>query len=319
MNTTELEEALRRSAYIGTATAFPNFTQQVLLSEMTDKLQTVFEDIVVKARAGYWLQNTITTTVAGQSRYRVPPRAVVGGLEKVEIAESATGPWMKIAEVPASIEQDYRQNNAGTPWVFTMAGDAVDVIPTPPAGMRLRLTYYIRPSQLIPVQPVGVTAGVITAVNTTARTIVVTALPSSYASGTFTAFVAPGTYTIDVVSATGWHELQLASETATLAGTTFTCTTGGDMSRIAVGDYVRAADQSEWPCLPDDFHRCLADATAVKILIELNLVEKSAVLAANNGNDLQRFKSLLVPRVKAEPKQIGLMRRSRGYGWGSFR
>jgi hypothetical protein len=156
-------------------------------------------------------------------------------------------------------------------------------------------------------------------VNTTARTITVSALPSYYINGAFVAFTSPSSMDIDVVRRDGWHELQLVTEAASLSGLTFTCSGGGDLSRIIAGDYVRLAGQAEWPCLPDDFHRCLADATAVKILIELNLVEKSAVLAANNGNDLQRFKSLLVPRVKAEPKQIGLMRRSRGYGWGSFR
>ena len=314
MNTTELEQAIRNSTFIGDANAFTEFTTNRILLEANDKLATVFEDIVVKARAGYWAHEFIYTVAAGDSRYRIPPRAVVQGLEKIECATASTGPWIPLEQIPIAVASYYKANTQGTPYVYSVYGDIVDVIPTPQSGTFLKMTYYIRPSRLCPTQ----TAGLITAVNTGARTVTVNSVPVSYANdGTSTA-ITSGSTAIDIVHPDGWHELSMVNQTQTLSGTTFTIAGADDMGDILVGDYVRAAGQSDWPCLPDDFHRCLADTAAIKILLEQGLTSKANDLANNNGNDLTRFRSLLLPRVKSQPKSIGIMQRSRGYvypGW----
>ena len=319
MRSDELIAAARLSAFIGDANAFTEYTTAVMLRELNDKLQTVFEDIVVKARAGYWLHGVNLTTAANVARYRIPARAVVGGLEKVELAQTTLGPYVKLDEVPAAIAQNYETVAGGTTVVFTVSGDQVELLPAPNSAFALRLTYYIRPSRLAISQSStqggdGVDRGRITAINTVARTLVVNAVPFDQ-SLTVPAALTSGLQSIDVVHPDGWHELSLVGAPQTFATLTFTVGGTDSMADITIGDYVRVADQTDWPCLPDDFHRCLADACAIKILLEMNIGEKAAALAANNGNDLQRFQSLLQPRVKAEPKTIGIMRRARGWGY----
>ena len=318
MNSDDLIVACRRSAFIGDATAFTDYTDQIVLNELNDKLQTAFEDIVVKARSGYWLHDFIYTTVANDARYRIPPRAVVGGLEKVDISSSAGSTvFYKLDEIPAAISQDYRVTVAGNPYVFTTQGDIVELIPTPNAGMTLRLAYYIRPSRLVTQQSStqngGTIRGLITAINTSTRVVTVNVIPFDQ-SLSVPAAITSGQQLIDIVHPDGWHELSLVGATQTFSGLNITVGGTDSLADVQVGDYVRVAEQTDWPCLPDDFHRCLADTAAVKILLEQSLADKSALLADNVGNDLLRFKSLLVPRVKAEPKIIGVMRRSRGYG-----
>lgn len=313
MNSTELEQAIRNSAFIGDAAAFTEFTQNRVLLEANDKLATVFEDIVVKARAGYWAHEFIYTVAANDSRYRIPPRAVVQGLEKIECASALTGPWIPLEQVPISIASYYKASTQGTPYIFSVFGDIVDVMPTPAVGTFLKMTYYIRPSRVCPTQAIGL----ITNVNTAARQVSVNAIPLNYANDGTSATLTSGT-AIDIIHADGWHELSMVNQPETFSGTTFTLGGTDDMGDILVGDYVRAAGQTDWPCLPDDFHRCLADATAVKLLLEQGLSDKANDLANNNGNDLTRFRSLLLPRVKSQPKSIGVMQRSRGYvypGW----
>jgi hypothetical protein len=320
----ELIAAARFSAFIGDASAFTDWSDARILIELNDKLQSAFEDIVVKARAGFWLHEFIYTTIDNDSDYRIPPRSVVGGLEKVEIAAGSDQPYTKLSEIPVSISQDYRTPTGGSsssPYVFTVNGDVVDIIPTPPAGYLLKLTYYIRPSRLQTSQSstqggAAVDRGRITGVDTVARTVTVNVLPFDYALTT-PAQITSALQTLDVVHPDGWHELSYVGATQTISGVTITFTDAHDMTDIQVGDYVRAADQTDWPCLPDDFHRCLADTVAIKILIMMMLSDKATVLSENVGNDLLRFKSLLLPRVKAEPKSIGLIRRSRGpiYPW----
>lgn len=315
MRTDELVSALRRTAFIGDAAAFTDWTDALLQMELNDKLQSVFNDIVTKARAGYWLKDRVVTATANLSRYRIPPRAVVGGLEKVEWSPVGTlGTWSRLTQVPASIEQQYRASATGTPSLYTIEGDVVDLIPAPQSGF-LRLSYYIRPSKLVTQQSAspGTVRGLISNVNTLARTVTVNALPFDMSLAVPAAI--SGTPLLDIVHPDGWHELSYVGDAvASIAGLVLTLSGTSDMSDIAVGDFVRSAEQTDWPCLPDDFHRALADISAVKVMLALGMTEKSASVQQNVANDMTRFQSLLQPRVKAEPKQIGIVRRGRGGG-----
>jgi hypothetical protein len=322
MRSEELDAAARQSAYIGDANAYPAYTQTILLNELNDKLQSAFEDIVVKARSGYWLHEFVYTATGSSARFRIPPRAVVGGLEKVEISASASGqPFNRLEEIPQSIVQNYEGQSPGFPYIYTVQGDQVEVVPMPTAGMVVRLTYYIRPSRLVPSQsdPNGTQRGKITSIAAIAsRQVTVNALPFDQ-SLTVPVAITSGSQTVDVVHPDGWHELSLVGAAQTFSG--FVITFGGtdSLGDIQVGDYVRVADQTDWPCLPDDFHRSLADTAAIKILYELHALDKAQALELSNGYDLQRFRSLLLPRVKSDPKQIPILRRARGWGYPGWR
>lgn len=322
MRSEELESACRQSAFIGDANAYPAYTQAIVLNELNDKLGSAFEDIVVKARAGYWLHEYVYTTVANVARYRIPARAIVGGLEKVEIAAAASGqPFNKLEEIPQSIIQNYEGQSPGFPYVYTVQGDQVEIVPVPTAGMALRLTYYIRPSRLVPSQsdPNGTQRGKITSIASIgSRIVTVNALPFDQ-SLTVPAAITSALQSVDIVHPDGWHELSLVGATQTISGLNITIGGSDSLGDVQVGDYVRVADQTDWPCLPDDFHRALADCAAIKILYELHMLEKAQALELSNGYDLQRFKSLLQPRVKSDPKVIPVMRRSRGWGYPGWR
>ena len=321
MRSEELEVATRQAAFIGDAAAYPAYTQAVIFNQLNDKLAKVFEDIVVKARAGYWLHEYVFTANGTQARFRIPPRAVVGGLEKVEIAAAISGqPFSKLTEIPQSSIQDYEGVAPGYPYVYTVQGDQVELVPAPTSGMAVRLTYYIRPSRLYASQsdPNGTQRGKITAINTSTRVVTVNALPFDQ-SLTVPAAITSGSQTVDIVHPDGWHELSLVGATQTISGLNITLGGSDSLTDVQVGDYVRVADQTDWPCLPDDFHGCLADVAAIKILYELNMLDKAQALEVSTGNDLARFRSLLLPRVKADTKQIPIFRRSRAAGYPGWR
>lgn len=320
MNSADLLQALRYNAYIGDAAAFTAYTDARLLLEMDDKLNSVYSDIVIKARNGYWAKEIISTTTVGRGRYRIPPRSAVGGLEKVEVADSTGGNWYRLREVPESEFNLYEgpiSGNPGQPQVYTIQGDQIVMAQTPSAVVPLRFTYYLRPSRLVPQQSTtaggGTVRGLITAVNTVARTVTVAVLPFDQSLSP-PAAITTANQLIDIVHPNGWHELALVGASQTIAGVgPFTITIGGtaDMSDIEVGDFVRAAEQTDWPCLPDDFHRSLADVAAIKIMIERSV--PSDGLQANVANDLERFRSLLLPRTKSEPKTVPPSLKTRGY------
>jgi hypothetical protein len=326
MHTAALLYWLRTDAYIGDASAYPDQTDIALLPELTHKLHTVFEDIVVKARAGYWLKEDTLITISGRGRYRIPPRSVVGGLEKIEVAPN--GVYYALKEVSpedmSSWEGSISAGNPGNPAVFIAMGDQIEMFPTPNAVFPIRMTYYIRPSQLtasqnnqfVDGQSGGTDRGRITAITNTPtdKRLWVNAVPFDMAIASPAAMT---TQSIDVVHPDGWHELALVNVTQTPDTGNFILPNNTDLSDVQIGDYVRVADQTDWPCIPDDFHRCLADVAAIKVAVELGLREKGDDLAMNVENDLVRFRSLLLPRVKSEPKETPIDLKTRGGGGSS--
>lgn len=324
MRSDEILAWVRLDAYIGDASVYPDQTDLVLLDECTHKLHSVFEDIVTKAREGYWLKEFVTTTTVGRGRYRIPARSVVGGLEKVEVADAVGGTYYRLQEMSAVQIENWEgaiSGNPGAPIVFVVQGDQLEMFPTPNAVVPLRLTYYVRPSKLTVSQSSTqggaladrgrITATSVNGVNPVTITVNVVPFDNSL---TVPAAITSALQSIDVVHPDGWHELALVGSTQTLAGSVFTLPNGTDISDVSVGDYVRVADQTDWPCLPDDFHRCLADVVAIKVATELELDDKIKTLSQNVENDLIRFRSLLVPRVKSEPKTTPVSLKSRGWG-----
>lgn len=289
-----------------------------LLKELNAKLSSVFEDVVTKARAGYWLKHVTVVTQAGQARYRIPPRACVGGLESVELAVTVGGRFRALDEVPNTDVPTY-QGTDKQPHSFTCFGDTVLLLPTPNQAFPLRLNYYLRPSRVLTSQSSvtgvvmgsdNVVRGRVDAVDPALRTIEVNVIPFDQLLAT-PAAITSQLQTIDVVRPDGWHEVVLIGAPQTFVGTTITVGGDQDMGDIQVGDFVRVAGQTDWPCLPEDFHQALADVASIKICLQRDMAAKSTSLAENTQGDLLRFRSMLLPRVKSQPKEIPFTLRGR--------
>lgn len=276
MNAEEIIAAVRITAFLPSTD--PVFTAAQIRREATDVLHTVCQRAVVIARtagAGYWLKRHTVTTASSATRYRIPHRAIGGTLEAISIG---THP------------------NEGTAPAHRIFGDVIVFERAPTDGQSLHFDYYVRPSLLCESQ----TAGRITDKDVNARTVTVNSLPTDRV---LAATVLTGA-TFDIVKPNGWHEIAVVNRTATIASTTFTFEAGTDLTDVEVGDYVRAADQTDWPCLPDDFHRTLADATAESILISKNATDKAGVVAQKAGAAWARFQDIILPRIKNAPPRI---------------
>jgi hypothetical protein len=263
MNATELVTAVRVTGRLDDADA--DFTDARIRQELTDAQQAVFGHTIVQARAGAWLKQLDVTTTADRTRYRLPYRACAGVGESVEL-DAAGGS------------------------LYEIHGDQVVFYSAPSAGSTLRFTYYLRPSLLTAIQ----TAGAVTAVNTAALTVTVNSLPLNRVTG---ATIATSNK-LDIVHSNGWHELAVVNVAGSISSLTITFPTGTDLTDVEVGDYVRAADQTDWPCLPDDFHRCLANMTAARINRARGNFSRAQEIEKESEGDIGRFADILQPRIK---------------------
>lgn len=318
VNSTELIEAVRQEVFIDQAN-FEDFGDARILLELSDELRTTFSRAVTQARSGYWLKQKQVPVVPGVAKYPIPRRAVIGGLENVSIA-AVGGKFYKLQEVTETHTQDYEMAPGHTGQVvkYAVRADQVVLLPTPAQDYTLRLSYYLRPSQLLPTQ----IEGRIISVDPDARTVELETISAPLNQITATA-IADGDL-VDVVHPSGWCEVALVgAPVLSVFGSTITL--GGDdpMDEIVEGDYVRAAEQTDWPCLPEDFHRTLAKSAAVKCMSQMHMFQKADATAGQVNGDLARFSDLLVSRVKSEapvlkaPRSIlQAGRTQRGfYGW----
>jgi hypothetical protein len=294
---------LRRNCQLEDTAA--DYTDAVLLVELNDALTTSFERSVIDAKANYWITYQDYTLTAGQALYRLPQRNI--GLSKVELSGASPNSqgWCRLPETSEDHIDAFQGplTSQGTPERYVLRSDRIWLFPTPSSSLTLRVWYYTGPSRLIPFN--ALTTGQIASIDTTNRVLTLTAAAIAYDTpgSTTPTTITTGTRLIDVVGQNVWHDMQLVnvSATFTASGLTVTLPVGTDMSYLQVGDWVRAADQSDYPMIPEDFHRTIVDIASVKILIQRDFQGKASGYAQSANADMQRFALMIADRVQEEP------------------
>lgn len=303
MNSAELDARVRMGAFIGEPTTYPDYTAAWVLNELNDQQVKLFESKIVNSGQGYWRKSYQFAIVAGDSTYPVPPRAITGGFAKIDIAYDSNLNFMPLQEYSEEDVRLIEMTQPGPVAGFIMRGDQLALLPVPDSSaFSIRPSYYLRPSRMQTPQSLGLLGGTdrgrITSIASIAsRQVTVNALPFDMELAV-PAAITSAQQKIDIVRSNGWHEVQVVSATQTISGSVITIGGVDDLSTVQVDDYVRVAEQTDWPALPDDYATCLSDATAVKIMLQLNMSAKAKDLAASLSGDLLRFQDLLKPRVK---------------------
>jgi hypothetical protein len=302
VNATEMLALLRLNTLLEDTA--PDYGDVALLRELNDALTTKFQRMVLDARRGYWLHYVDYQLTAGTKSVRLPPRAT--SISKVQIGTgtSSTADFQRLPQVDDGHSEVFEgaRSSVGRPQCWFARGDRVHLSPAADSGgYVVRVWYYIRPSWLVPAP--NNDNGRITAINTTTRVLTVNLLPVDQLLSSPT-FITSGNQRIDVVHPDGWHELALVGAPQTYSGVNITVGGSDPLDEISVGDYVRVADQSEWPPIPDDFHRCVVDIATVKILIQRDYQAKAVGFASDVGTDMQRFGAIIANRVREEPRVV---------------
>lgn len=311
MNTTEMLAQLRLNCLIEDGSA--DYSDAVLLRELSDALTTKFQDTIVGFRNGTWQQRYHIAVTSGVPTYRLADQVTV--ISKVEIgygtlSTSENTAFTRLAKVDEGhsdlFEGSY--SGLGQPRAYVLRGNNITILPTPDnSSYLLRVTYYRRPPRLYPSQNSvsGTDRGRVTTITPSTGTIIVNALPLDQSLASPTA-IATGAY-IDVIRPSGWYDHSLSNTfVAFVSGTvlTFAANIIDQLKLVQVGDYVRVYGQSDWPMLPEDFHRCVVDVASTKILIQRGYQQKAANFAGDVTADLQRFDTLYSNRTREEPRRV---------------
>src|SRR4051812_21296401 len=85
MRSDELVDRVRIAADIGSVAAWPDYPDSRILAELSERHMQLMGDEEIRAHADYGVQTLDYTTVAANEWYPVPPRAIGGAFEKLEI------------------------------------------------------------------------------------------------------------------------------------------------------------------------------------------------------------------------------------------
>lgn len=287
MNSTELVSAVRLAGQLSTQD--PTYTSTVILDEASQALIERFAEPVSKLRQGYWLHVQETATDVLANFVRIPPRALVQGLEKVEISEDNGANYKPLGILTQLQSGSLSPTEVGPPTHYTLEGDCIRLFPYPQSTSYLiRFTYYLRPPALVAYAASCVVSSsffyAIT-VNTNPSLLGITA----------------GS-TVDIQNADGSHELAVVGATVTsvtgVGPYVINLDTEVETGRVRAGDIVRPADQAVYPMLPKELHRPLADYVAAVILTSKGDAEKASNLANKANNGIERVVNMANPRNK---------------------
>lgn len=316
MRSDELIDRVRKAADIGSVAAWPDFPDSRILAELTERHMQLMGDEEVRAHAGYGVQTKRITCIAGNDTYPVPARAIGGAFEKLEIQPAGQQRFQQLVREEISGSEVYDLGEtapAGLPQRYTVRDGWVVLYPPPTPGLILKFTFYIRPSQIVQSQCSalggdGVDRGRITAFDTVARTVTVNAPPFDQLAVPPVPISATYRPLVDIIRPSGTFALHLFDGGPyDFFASSFILLGTGSMARLQVGDYVRVADQTDWPMgLPLECHRMVANRAAAEIARDIGVEEKVQMLTAVAEADLVRFRRMRSPQVKSQPVVIPL-------------
>lgn len=297
MNTLQFLERVRQNAALPDNTE--NWSDDAVLIEATEALRTRFATEIVNTGSGYWRHQKVVNTVTNQNEYRIPPRSVAQGLQKLEVSTDNGQTWRLMEIVTLGSDGFYESARTGTPTHFSHYADYVRVFPTPAnTTTQLRFTYYLSPPDLIPYLSSGTVSSI------------VSPLVIRTNGGDPSGYLSPSGGTLDVVATDGSCETVLVDVTYSsysfVGGDVYEWTfpAGTDLTRVAAGQVFRVPDTTDFIPLPREAHNTLASYTAGVVLLNIGDSAQGEKLAAKAGNDVRRVVDLAIPRDKAHPKRI---------------
>lgn len=295
MDVTELTAYVREQA--GIADASTEWSAVKILQLLNQTRTDVFEPLITAAKCGYWVHTLTRVLGAANPVVRLPLRAAA--LLHCDI-RVGTGLWAPLTEYTEAEQQDWERmggNQPNCPLGYVVRGSTLNLVPSAvDNNYSLRVKIVVRPSKLYLPQA----AGIVTNIDLTTNIITLTSMPLDMITSTTLA----GTLNIDVIEPVDNYELSLFHAQATVLDATHVQIAAGySLLKVQVGDYLRAANQSDWPQLPEPFHPSLASATAIIPCTQRDLYDRANDLRQSTASSITRLVDHLKPRSKTQTQE----------------
>lgn len=327
MNTDQFVKRVRETTQLPTNSE--DWTAREILREASQCILERFTQPVLATRSGYWLQTYTFSTTAGVPYYRIPPRAVVQGLELFAMqppgAALNTTSWYQLSVLTNSSAMDFQGTQGGSnPRWFSFEGDSIVLYPTPAVSQTLQMKFYLRPPYLIPVPgdtfgpivtgaedpnldyPVPTTGVLNSAVYNPTNTVFTVQYDANYP------LFAVGDK-IDLVNLDGTSEAVALDMTitavgvpaATVAVTVSTAFTVAEQTKQRAQTQALVTAGTAWTIpLPIEMHSAAVAYTSAVVLMDKGDIEKATQVISRSEASVKKIVDMMQPRVKDRPYEF---------------
>lgn len=259
------------------------FTDQEILDLASDALISEIAPMLVASREEYYVTTKDYTITADQANYAIPYRAMGATLREVKLVLNG-----RQTDLIRFDPEDVEQLESGEVQGFYLQGNNVVLVPTPSSNQgTLRLTYFLRPSSLVPVTE----CAQITAI---AGQVLTITTPTGWTTSN----------TFDIIQGSSGYVLKGADFTASAVGASNITLVETLPTDVTVGDYICLAGESCFPHIPADAHQLLAHLTVVACLESLGDQTNLAVAVQRADSLRKAFTMLLSNRVQGAPRKF---------------
>jgi hypothetical protein len=309
-----------------------DITDEFILTQAYLGLLERFTQPVVMMRNGTWLHSETFVTTAGVSRYRLPSRSIVQGLEKLECAMgvglgNANSSQWYLLNIQTNVQAtDYEGlNYLGRPAAFTYVGDTIEIFPTPTQGWTIRMWYYLQPSEFVTSAGSDLwSSGLneITSIGGDQYSLV-------FENNTLDTYASSG-LRLDLQFLNGNAEYPVIDATMVYSGTpnTITVTLNANQADILARSLTNtntygfvASNPTFVIPLPRELCNALVSYVGAVVLAEKGDAEKAQVFSQKAELAIKNIVDLAMPRAKGQPnvfktRNTYLRRRIGRWGWG---
>ncbi len=271
------------------------FTDEDILAFADEELGLSVVPAIMSLHEDYLLFVEDQDLVENQNDYIIPYRAVGNKLYDLQYVDQDGNVYL-MSRATAADEPFYQGSyTVNRTYAYYIKNNRISLMPriTGDTQGTLRFIYYIRPSQLVMTEDVGV----VTDINTDTGDVTVSSLPSTFSTNT----------PLDFYKAQSPHNVLKIDKTPTSVNSTsktITFDTEDIPSDLAVGDQIALSQQCAIPQIPSDLHVYLAQKTAERIL-EAQGDSEGLALAKQKSAEMQNSASLMIDnRVDESPIKL---------------
>jgi hypothetical protein len=266
------------------------FMDSDLLNLANEEMETFIVGTLSRVQEEYLVVTDAVPLVAGQTRYRIPVRAIGQKLRDIYIDTGSAKimlPRLNREDIP-TYNYSLSQTNVG----FYLEGNYIVLIVAAASTTgNLMVSYLIRPGQIVD----STNWQKATAVNTSTNVITVATILPTFIVGT----------QLDIITAKSGSETILRDTVITaIDSVNKLITVDQPCTLVSVGDYVCLSGQSAVPQCPEEMHPLLAQRVVCRVLESLNdaqgLQQANATLQLMERNIL----ALIDSRVTGKPIKL---------------
>ena len=282
------------------------FTCCDIIDIMNEELGIHILPMVLRAHEEYYVVDEDVALVNGQSRYKIPYRAVGNKLRDVQYID-ASGAYYEMTRVSLEHRPDFQKSGVcGSLINFYVENDNIVLLCSTCSTGRLRMSYYLRPNDLVK-NDRAAKISAITAGACCCTVFTVSSFPTHLSCETSFDIVQGRSPNKIIAFDIGRASSDAVTKTMTFANSELTDINLNGSSTVqlsfSVGDYILSAEETIVAQLPAELQPILAQRTSIKMLEALGDMEGMKMAQ----NELERMEynaqTLIDNRVEGAPQK----------------